>query len=108
VYDEDGVLADMLGWYQNYLDNITAEELASETISDNEEIILIITLILFLIGIGLAIYTKNRILFFASGLLFFVPIVIVNNIFIIIVSAIMMIMLGVIAFYDPNKEGFES
>lgn len=106
-YDFDGTVADMIGWYNLYLSIIDANRLESETVSDNELIILIIALVLFLIGVVLGIKFKNRILFFASGLLFFIPIFIVDNVFIIIFSAIMILSGGIMAFYDPAEKEYE-
>jgi hypothetical protein len=66
-----------------------------------------IALIMFVIGVLLAMYTKQRIIYMACGLLFFIPIFEVANTFVIVFSIIMLIICGILAFYDPEKEGFK-
>jgi len=69
--------------------------------------ILWIALILFVLGALLAFYTKQRIIFLACGLLWFVPIFEIENTFIVIFCVIMLIVCGILALYDPEKEGFK-
>lgn len=96
-------LADMITWYNVYLNFIAVDDLARNTIDDTEKTILIIALILYAIGIFIALYTKNKIVFVGSSLLWFIPIVIIPNLFIIVFSSIMLIASILIAYY-PNKE----
>lgn len=96
-------LADMITWYNVYLNLIDVDDLARNTIDDTEKTILIIALILYAIGIFIALYTKNKIVFVGSSLLWFIPIVIIPNLFIIVFSSIMFIASILIVYY-PNKE----
>lgn len=70
--------------------------------------ILKIAFVLYVIGNFLAFYTKNKIIHVANGLLWFIPIFLVENTFIIIFSIIMILFSVLLAFYDnESKGGFE-
>ena len=67
--------------------------------------LLIITFIMLLFIYYLAFRFNNKVLFFIGGLLWFVPIVNIEDPFIKVVSTMMLIMSGVIAFYNGNNGG---
>lgn len=98
---------DMLYWYNYYNLILEYDEVQAGILSDLEITILIIALVLFIIGIALAIYFHHKIMFFVTGLLWFVPIVIVPNIFIITFSVIMIIIFGLLAFYNSQGKDFD-
>jgi len=62
------------------------------------ETLLLIAFIMFLLGYYLAYKTDTKWLYMLSGLLWFVPIFLIENIFIIIFSITMIIFSGLIAF----------
>lgn len=66
--------------------------------------ILITGLILFAIGYFLAWKTNTKWLFAVSGLLWFIPIFIIENTFIIIFSVVMLIFSGTLGFVNRNEE----
>lgn len=72
-------------------------------IIDNE-IILIIAFILFIIGTFIAWRTDTTWLFMISGLLWFVPLFIVDNIFIAIFSISMILFWSIQAFGKKEEE----
>lgn len=98
---------DMLYWFNYYNLILEYDEVQAGILSDLEITILIIALVLFIIGIALAIYFHHKIMFFVTGLLWFVPIVIVPNIFIITFSVIMIIIFGLLAFYNSQGKDFD-
>ncbi|NLD46686.1 MAG: hypothetical protein GX660_05735 [Clostridiaceae bacterium] len=100
-------LADMIIWYNAYIDLLEVDELAYNTIDDTEKMILIIALILYIIGVFIALYTKNKIVFVGSSLLWFIPIVMIPNLFIVVFSTIMFISSILIAYYPKKESDFE-
>lgn len=98
---------DMLYWFNYYNLILEYDEVQAGILSDLEITILIIALVLFIIGIALAIYFHHKIMFFVTGLLWFVPIVIVPNIFIITFCVIMIIIFGLLAFYNSQGKDFD-
>lgn len=97
---------DMLYWFNYYNLILEYDEVQAGILSDLEITILIIGLILYIIGMILALFFKNRILFVATGLLWFIPIVIVPNIFIVIFSAIMIIVNIILAFFNEKENEY--
>lgn len=69
-----------------------------------DNLLLIIALIMFLIGMITARYFNLRWLYALSGLLWFLPIVMIENIFIVIFSSVMIIACALIGFYDNERE----
>ena len=98
---------DMNYWYNYYNLILEYDEVQAGILSDLEITILVIALVLFIIGIALAIYFKHKFMFFVTGLLWFVPIVIVPNIFIITFSVIMIIIFGLLSFYNSQERDFD-
>jgi len=68
---------------------------------------LIIALILYIIGVFIALYTKNKIVFVGSSLLWFIPIVMIPNLFIVVFSTIMFISSILIDYYPKKESDFE-
>lgn len=66
--------------------------------SIDDIIILVISFILWIVGIALAKYTETNWLYAISGLLWFVPLFIISNIFVIIFSISLMIFSFLYAF----------
>jgi membrane-bound ClpP family serine protease len=64
--------------------------------------ILIAGLILFAIGFFMAWKTKTSWLYAVSGILWFIPMFLIDNIFIIVFSIAMLIFCGIMAFWDKE------
>lgn len=106
-YDSDGTVADMLTWYNLYNTLVAQAEADALLIDDNELLTLIIALVLYIIGVVLALYLKNKMIFIGASLLWFIPIFTISNIFIILFSVIMIILSFVTAFFEKKTEDFD-
>ncbi len=63
----------------------------TDTYTSDHKLILIIALIMWIVGIAVAKFTRTTWLYSISGLLWFVPLFIIDNIFIAIFSIAIMI-----------------
>jgi hypothetical protein len=102
IYD-DLTLSQLVRFYDDYI-TLSRVPLSSQTtFSRDDIIILVIALILYLGGMFLAVKTNTQWLITISGLLWFVPIYIIPNIFIIIFSITMMIFSFIVS-YTKREE----
>ena len=69
--------------------------------------LLYISLILYLMIMGFAIFFKIKWLLMLAGLLWFIPILEIDNLFIVLISSIMLIVHGILGFYEAKGNDFE-
>jgi len=69
--------------------------------------LLYVALILYVMIMSFGFIFKMQIMFMIAGLLFFIPIFEINNIFIQIISVIMLIMHGLLGFFNNKGSDFE-
>jgi hypothetical protein len=99
----DLTLSQLVRFYDDYI-TLSRVPLSSQTtFSRDDIIILVIALILYLGGMFLAVKTNTQWLIIISGLLWFIPIYIIPNIFIIIFSITMMIFSFIVS-YTKREE----
>ena len=70
------------------------------------QMLLYITFILYLMIMVFGFAFKIKWLFMIAGLLWFIPIFEIDNMFIVIVSATMLIVHGILGFYEPSESEF--
>ena len=70
---------------------------------ENLEMLLYISFIIYIMVIALAFIFKVKWLFMVGALLWFIPLVEIDNIFIKTVSVIMVLAHGVMTFYEPSE-----
>ena len=71
------------------------------------ELFFMITIIMYLVVIGVGYLTKNKYFFFAGSLLWFVPIFLIENIFIVTAATIVFILHLMIVFMSDKTDSFE-
>jgi len=68
--------------------------------------LLYIAFILYLMIMTFGYLFKIKWLFMLAGLLWFIPIIEVDNAFIVLVSSVMIIAHGILGFYEPKESEF--
>jgi hypothetical protein len=72
----------------------------------NIEMILYIGFIMYVLIMFLGFLFKIKWLFMIAGLLWFIPIFEIDNIFLIVVSSVMIVLHGILGFYEPQESEF--
>lgn len=68
--------------------------------------LLYITFIIYLIIMITGTMFKIKWLYMIAGLLWFIPITQIDNVFIVLISAVMLIVHGMLGFYEPKESEF--